>query len=143
MRIQTKDYGVCEIDDKEVIHFKQGILGFEDVREYAILRRNDSPVLRLQSISGENPRFVVFEPEQILAGYKPKMPSEVLKILETDDASDLQYFLIAVVPNVIKDMTVNLKSPIVVNLEKRLAMQVVLDGTEYSMRHRVFEGKAE
>ena len=37
MVIQTKYFGEIQIDETKVIHFEQGIFGFEDQKEFAIL----------------------------------------------------------------------------------------------------------
>ena len=143
MIIKTKDYGITEISKNDIIHFTSGILGFEDTTEYVLLQKKDNPVLQLQSISGETPRFIVFKPESIVKGYRPEIPASVLECIKAGSAEQISIFVIAVVPDNIKDMTVNLKSPVIVNNKERLAVQVVLDSADYSMRHHVFSADQE
>ena len=38
----------------------------------------------------------------------------------------------------IKDSVVNMKSPIVINPENNLAKQVILENTDYPIRHNLF-----
>ena len=37
MKIDTKYFGEIEIGDEKVIHFDNGVLGFEDYKDYTIL----------------------------------------------------------------------------------------------------------
>jgi len=50
----------------------------------------------------------------------------------------LNFFVVTVVPENIKDMTVNLKSPVVINFDKKIGAQVILENKEYTVRTRVF-----
>jgi flagellar assembly factor FliW len=138
MKIQTKDFGVMEIDQKDVICFPGGIFAFEDATEFALIK-NEGPSMVLQCVKREDPRFVVFEPSDLVEGYSPELPGEVLKTLQAGSAKELGLLVIAVVPENIRDMTVNLKSPIVWNREKRIAAQVILDSSVYPVRYRVFD----
>ena len=53
MVIQTKYFGEIQIDETKVIHFEQGIFGFEDQKEFAVLyegETDDNPFCWLQSV---------------------------------------------------------------------------------------------
>lgn len=121
-----------------VIRFPMGILGFEDVGEYTVRRHGEGPVFELRAAGRDYPGFILFEAESIEKGYRPALPDELLKALEAPDEGELCFFVIAVVPKDVGETTVNLKSPLAVNFRAGLAAQTVLDGTDYSLRHRIF-----
>lgn len=141
MIINTDGFGEVEIDEKYILHFPVGIYGFEDVKEYALLEQGDDefPVMIMQSIHNTFPSFVVLDPYFIKQDFSPQLPKEALKELKATTMDNLRFLVIAVVPKNINEMTVNLKSPVVINIENNLAMQVILENPDYSVRHRVFE----
>jgi flagellar assembly factor FliW len=63
----------------------------------------------------------------------------VRKTVEAGPQDQLRLLLIAIVPQNIKDITVNLKSPVVVNMGKRLAVQAILENSAYPVRYRLFD----
>lgn len=142
MIFKTRSFGYVEIDDAEIISFPEGIYAFESIKEFTILKQNDdedSPIMFLQSIQDENLSFVILNPKIIVPDYQANVPESILKKLEVCDVDDLCFFVIAIVPKNINDMTVNLKSPIVINSAKNIAMQVILENSDYPIRQRVFE----
>ena len=121
--------------------FPQGILGFEDVTQYMLRRKELGPVWELRPEKGCHPRFLLFEADSVADCYCPALPQSALKLLRAADPCELAFFAVAVVPADIAETTVNLRSPIAVNLGAGLAAQVVLEDTGYPMRHPVFPGE--
>jgi flagellar assembly factor FliW len=141
MIINTREFGHIEIDEKDIIHFPFGLYSFEDVKDYVILKNDEeeSPVLWLQATHDVYPSFVILDSNFVVDEYDPKITDENLNQLGASSLNELRFFVIAVVADDIKDMTVNLKSPIVLNIEKNIAIQVILENPEYSVRHYIFE----
>jgi flagellar assembly factor FliW len=48
-------------------------------------------------------------------------------------------YSIAVVPDDIKDMTINLKGPIIINTKTNRAKQIVLEDDKYTLKYKIFE----
>ena len=59
--------------------------------------------------------------------------------MEVEDPADIRFLSIVVIPQDVSRMTANLKSPIVINAKKNIAMQVILDDEEYSTKHHILE----
>lgn len=139
MIIETKDFGAVEISEQDIIHFPQGLYAFENVKDFVILKPDgENTVMRLQSVHGENPRFILFDPFFILHDYSPEITQDTLDALKASGPQDISVFAIAVIPENFRDATVNLKSPLLVNFEKRLGMQAILDGSDYSISFPIF-----
>jgi flagellar assembly factor FliW len=142
MVIETREFGFIEIKEEDILKFPNGIYGFEDIKEYVILKQNDepdSPVMWMQAVRNMHIRFIILDPLSVVDEYKPDIPESLFEELGAKSIEMLRLFVIAVVPKDIKDMTVNLKSPIVVNIENNTAAQVVLENPEYPVRHFVFK----
>lgn len=139
MIINTRDFGHVEISQEDIIYFPEGIYGFENTKEFVILKIDDETQFYcLQAVNEVYPRLVITNPEIIMPGYSPAIGKEILDKLGAKSPLELRFFVVAVIPANIRDITVNLKSPIVLNIRKNIAMQVVLDNTDYKIRHRIF-----
>ncbi len=146
MLIKTKDFEYIEISEDDIITFPNGVYGFEDAKKFVILKNPENKwMMYLQSVENEDPRFILLDPYMIFEDYNPQLPEDAFDLLGTSEKSDLSFFVVAVVPENIKDMTVNLKSPVVINFNKKSGAQVILENKDYTVRTRLFsdEGTGE
>ena len=67
------------------------------------------------------------------------MSSEDVEVLECTKPGDLAVFLVVVIPDNPEDMTANLRGPLVINVENKVARQVVLTDERYSPHHSIME----
>lgn len=141
MEIKTRDFGVLNIDEKEIIKFPQGLYAFEEYHNFVLIEMDGCKQKWLQSVDAVNPRFIIFNPTDLVKDYHPQFPSDVLNFLSISADEQLNLYVLAVVPDNIREMTVNLKSPVIVNHQKNLAAQVILETGNYPVRYRVFPKK--
>jgi len=140
VEIKTTRFGQVEIDENLIITLPDGVLGFEDSRRYIILDHFDkeSPFKWLQSVEDPSLAFVITDPLVFVPEYKAKISKEEVSSIALSDASKA---LIVVIVNIKRDhseLTVNLQGPIVINSERKLARQVVIKESDYSVRHVIF-----
>ena len=140
MEIKTTRFGDIEIDENLIITLPEGILGFEDIKRYIILDHFDkeSPFKWLQSVEDPSLAFVITDPLIFVPDYKAKVSKEEIKSIELSDAGKA---IIVVIVNIKRDhseITINLQGPIVINAEKKLAKQIVIRESDYSVRHVIF-----
>lgn len=143
--IKTRDFDEITVNDNDVIKFITGMYGFEQYKEYVILK--DSPeddVMFLQSLSDTDLSFVLIDPYSIIQDYNPYLNEEDLNELKVKNEADLKYLVIAIIKENIKESVVNLKSPIAINPSTREAKQVILQN-DYPLRYNfiVDEGDGE
>lgn len=139
--IETKDFGPIQVEEEEIIRFPEGLFSFEEATEFVFIKNDEYAAIWMQAVAGPDPRFIVFNPLDFFPGYDPHLPAGVLEQLAAQSIEELCFFVIAVIPEKMRDMTVNLKSPVVVNPAERIACQVILENEDYGVRHRV--GKVE
>jgi len=137
MKINTKYFGQIEVNDSEQITFGKGLFGFEENKSFFVLSfdEEDDTLQCLQSAEDPNLAFVILNPFSILDSYDPLLIKEDLADLDAQGDTSLVFYSIAVLHDDFKDTTVNLKCPVVINLEKKLAKQVILEDSSYSLRH--------
>ncbi len=140
MIVNTRDFGPVEIADESVYEFPDGIYGFEDVTEFALFSRqiDDITLIYLQSTKDSNPCFFVFEPWDIVPDYAPVVSFEDLKAAEAETIDDLIFLSIATIPDSIKEMSVNIKSPVVLNPKTGRGLQLILQNPGYQVRYQPF-----
>ena len=141
MQLLTKYFGTIDYAPGDVIAFPNGVFGFEGEKEFLLLPFHGSQgnLLCLQSVRGPAPAFVALNPFSLKPDYAPVLSEEELYLLQAVDSRELCYFVLCAVRDPVKDSTVNLTCPIVVNPDRNLAAQVILETEEYHMRHPLSE----
>ena len=140
MFIDSAVLGPVEVSPENIFYMPEGLYGFDKEGEYALItKQEDDVTLRwLQAVDSHVPCFVVFNPFEIIDGYAPILEPADLRGLNCNSAADLRFFVIAVVPEDIRKITVNLKSPIAVNKQDRRARQGILSNPEYPIKFPIF-----
>jgi flagellar assembly factor FliW len=141
MEVQTRDFGIIQIEDDSVYSFPQGVYGFEDVDSFAVFMHEEDGVsfVYLQAVRAAHPCFLVFSPWDMAPGYTPKVSEDDLRFFGVDSEKDLIFLVIATVPaDDVKKLSVNIKSPVVLNPMNMLGRQVILLNEDYSVRYHPF-----
>lgn len=141
--IPSQALGALEVRADRLLTVTEPLAGFPDCGSYALIehtRRDGSPsptVFWLQAAERPFHAFVVTDPWGINADYAPEISDSDARELQLDNFEDARVFAILTVPSSPSGITVNLRAPIVVNMARRLAKQVVLLNDEYHTRHLV------
>ncbi|MGI6751296.1 MAG: flagellar assembly protein FliW [Anaerovoracaceae bacterium] len=146
MEINTKDFGIVQVEDDAIYQFDDGLYGFEDVKRFAIFAQtfDDVSFLYLQAIDETSPSFLVFEPWEMHPDYQPSLTDEDMRLCQVEDIEQLIFLVIANIPSSIDEMSINIKSPVVLNPKTRKGRQVILQNPDYTIRYQPFfrDGKA-
>ena len=138
MKYKTRDFGEIDLFPDRVLEFVQPILGYEQYTQYTLLYDEEigTGIVWLQSLEEPGLCFLLAD-GSLLPDYHPSITEQQAELLGDGECLCLP---IMVVPGNWKDATVNLKSPIIINTDKRKAMQVVLQ-EDYPIRAPLFGGK--
>lgn len=142
MQITTKVFGTIMLEDDKIIHFPNGIIGFPELTDFALLhdeeKGNDS-IHWLQSI--QEPAFAlpVMDPLIVCPGYNPEVDDESFRVLGESGADELLVLVTVTVPSDLKKMSVNLKGPIIVNAAAKRAMQLIVEGDDYKVKYPIYD----
>lgn len=139
--LATKAFGTIEIAPSSIFSFPEGLYGFPDDREYALLEgKPDSPFLWLQSTSEEHLAFILIDPRVLMPGYTPAVPKAELEQLGVTTAAECRVFTIVTIPqNAPEEMTVNLQGPILLSDERQIGRQVISDRDDHGVRVSVLK----
>jgi flagellar assembly factor FliW len=144
MIIETSRFGPLEVDERRLIQFPKGILGFPDQQEYALIQTAENSVFYwLQAVKRPDLAFVVCDPRLFVPDYVVPVKLEELTQIGLSEPSSAQVFTI--VNKVDGLLTGNLQGPLVINVETRAGRQLVLSDRRYSTRHPLMHlaGKPE
>lgn len=125
-----------EIRKEDIITFEKGLYGFESIKKYAIIHNENNPFNWLHSLDQEV-CFVILDPRHVDENYDFEIDEETLSFLGADETSEFLLFCIVVIPDEIKNMTINLKSPIIINRKNNKAIQLILDEEQYLVKHKI------
>lgn len=139
--IKTKAYGEIEIDEKQIIDFSDGILGFDYVKRFALIDTDDSssPLKWLQAIDVSELAFVVIRTDEIMNNYELVVPSLDYESIDSTKGDDIVVMAIVTIPADPNEMTANLQGPIIINLEKKKGKQAISLSDKYTVRERIVD----
>ncbi|MBN2091344.1 flagellar assembly protein FliW [candidate division KSB1 bacterium] len=132
--------GEIAIENEEMVRITNGILGFEEFKEYIIIEKDEHRPFKWM-ISVENPAlsFVVIEPLLFFPEYAPNISKTDLKNLQIDDTRNSRIYSIVTLASVPDEITVNLSGPICINKSTLVGKQIALTGDTYSTKHNLFK----
>ncbi|MGN1482010.1 flagellar assembly protein FliW [Porcipelethomonas sp.] len=140
MKVLTRDFGEVEVNNEDIIKFESKIFGFDEYSDFIILYDDDfnGEYAWLQSVEEPGLCFIIAN-SALIPDYKPVFETEAEKVL---GKGQFEYWLMMVVSENIQDSTVNLKSPIIINLCNNKAMQLILED-EYPVKYYLFKSGKE
>jgi len=137
MKVNTKAFGQIDVDEKQKINFPQGLLGFDDYKDYALLDAENEPFLWLQSLDDREIAFILINPFLFRPDYEVNVSNEELAEIGITSAEKALIFVIVTIPQDGSPMTANLQGPLVVNKDNMTAMQAVLPDVRWKTRHDI------
>ncbi|MGB9840912.1 flagellar assembly protein FliW [Thermovenabulum sp.] len=144
MKIETKFFGEMEIEEDKIINFKNGIIGFENLKRFILIDHPGSDIIKwLQSVEEKSFALPVIDPVNFFPDYDPVISEGDLKNLNLNSIEDAVVLSILTVPSDVNRTTVNLKAPVVLNPLERLGAQLIAENPEYQIKQpiKIFEEK--
>ncbi len=143
MLVTTTRFGAVEVADAALFTFADGLPGFPHRRRFAILEAERfAPFRWLHSLEDPGLAFLVIDPLLVKPDYRAEVTPEEAASIGLQAAESGFVLVILTVPDHPREMTANLKAPLVFNPGPRLARQFILLGADHPIRHRVFSAAA-
>ncbi|BEP30207.1 flagellar assembly protein FliW [Helicovermis profundi] len=140
MKIETKFLGEIEFLKEDIIYFEEGLYGFTNMKEFILIinPEPDLPFHWLQSIVDEKLSFIVTSPFLFLDEYDFEVNDSIIEKLNIKTHEDIEIYSITVIPNEVKNTTINLKAPIIINKNNKKAKQLILN-EDFPYKHSIFK----
>ena len=139
MKLKTRPYGEVEVQDTQKIHFPEGLIGFEGVRDFYMLDSKEGPFYWLQAEKEPDIAFLLIDPRVFMQDYELRVSESELQPLGLEKDDDLLDFAIVTVPEDPAKISANLMGPVVINRRTRVARQVISQNDTYGVKHYMLE----
>lgn len=143
MIIDTKCFGRIDIGEEKVVTFDSGLMGFEEYKRYTILYDisdgERATISWLQSMDEPGLALPIIDPFFIKPDYNPTVEGDIIDSLGEFNDENMVVFVTLTVPSNLKNMTANLRAPIVINADTRKACQVISENTDYPIKFNVYD----
>ncbi|QEG00575.1 Flagellar assembly factor FliW [Stieleria maiorica] len=126
MRIETQRFGNITVDQDQLLLFPAGLIGMETLRDWALLPDSENPAVAwLQSASRGDRALPLISPRAFFPDYRVQVSRRELAGLHMRPGTQL--YVLTTVSGHSGKLTTNLRSPILLNLSRRLGCQVITD----------------
>jgi len=139
--IFTKNFGEMKYNPADVFTFPKGLPGYPDDNKFLLVEMEDTrqTFFWLQSIDDGELCFPMMDVYKAIPDYDPQVDPEELAELGEIQGVSLAVYNIAVIPDDLSQTRVNLRAPVILNLDTRMGKQIVCANEEYLVRHYIME----
>jgi flagellar assembly factor FliW len=133
MKIATR-FGEVEYDPENLLHFPEGLIGFEDLRDFIVMpNAKEGPLFWIQSVDDPAVAFVLTDPTNFFPDYGVLPDQNERRKLGMGE-SDECYVLSVVTVQPDRQVTLNLAAPVLFSPGRNRAVQVILENGKYQSR---------
>lgn len=140
MQINTKYHGIRDYEEEDIIYFKKGIPGFENLTKFIIFPAEENELFSIiHSIENADIGFVVISPFSVKKDYEFDLSDDRLEELKIISQEDVMVYCTITLNADIEKITTNLKAPIIINKKGKLGEQIILDNENYLIKYPLFK----
>jgi len=122
------------------LYFEEGIPGFPHLRFFQLVQDEvDSPIFSMYSIEDSLIRFWLVDPFVFYKDYEFALKDHYKEMLKITEETQLIVLNIATARS--NQVTVNLKAPIVINFDNKMAKQIILEDDRYNLRQPLLQAQ--
>jgi len=120
----------------EEVEFPHGLLGFEQIRRYRFrLEDQYRPFLFMDAIDNDEVSFICVDTFFVCPNYEASLPREVALHLSSIERTAV--FSIVTIRQDQDNITANLMSPLIIDLETQIGEQVILENSGYPVQYSI------
>ena len=124
----------------DIVEFPQGLPGFESECHFRFRMEEEYQPFLFMDALGDSPLcFVCVDTFYIRPDYQIRIPQETIRRLAIHEPQQVGVFSIVTVRAERTEITANLLSPLVVNVEIMRGEQVILEGSDYPVQFRIWD----
>ncbi len=132
VEFMTARFGLLSITEDKIIHFVKGVPGFGSLRKFILIDHDQEGTFKwLQSMEDANVAFLLTNPALYKPDYTVPLRKPEIESLAVKDSSALVSFVMVCVSSVTRELSLNLKGPVVFNSENMRAVQCIIDREDY------------
>lgn len=117
------------------ILFEKGIPGFEEYKTFIINEIEGNEKLKMiTSTEDSNVGFVAISPFEVKKDYEIDLNDEIINTLKIKQPEDVLLLNIITIGKTLETSTVNLKAPLVININNYKGKQLILQDDKYQIK---------
>ncbi len=134
MEVKTKVKGIVNVEEKQLVTFPDGLLGFEKYTKFALIDSEYEPFIWLQSTEESSLAFLMIDPFLICSDYEADIDDSTLKNIGVESAEDIIIMTLVTIPKDGSAITANFLGPVVINKKNRKCLQVILTDNRWTTK---------
>jgi len=139
VKVSTTRFGDLNVDKQDVITFREGMLGFDELKKFFIVDPGDQTlILWMQSIENPAVAFPILEPKIFKPDFIVRLMAAEMISLELESLSEASIYTVLTIPQDVSLMSANLKAPIVINNKTKMARQIVLQDSKLEVKFQMY-----
>ena len=143
MKAVTRNFGTIEIEDDKIITMEKGMIGFPNLTHFALIfdeEKKDKAfkIMWLQSMDDGTVAFPVTDPIYLVEDYNPTVSEAIIAPLGEMTEDNMYLLATVTVPKNVEDFSINLKAPIVINMDTNKGAQVITED-DYPVKFRIYD----
>ena len=141
MQLTTRVFGDIDISDDKILTFPKGIIGFPEYTKFALIYDEDdkkSHIKWLQSMDEGELALPVIDPSVVKPDYEVEIAEEYIENIGETNEENTFILTTITVPQEVEKLTVNLKAPIVINTEKAIGGQWIVEN-DFPVKYPVYD----
>lgn len=117
------------------VEFRKPLLGFDNLNKFEILDVEANPLFKeINSTKDKNISFLSISPFAVDEDYEIDLSDSDIEDLEIENPEDVILLNIITLGESLATSTVNMRAPIVLNINKELASQIVIQNDKYDIK---------
>ena len=135
MIFDSKVHGEMKYEEKDIVIFNKGLLGFNELKKYFLIDLEEvKPFKILHSLENDEVGMIVISPYDFFEDYEIKLNEEIIQRLEIKSEKDVMIVNTVTLNSDPKKITTNLQGPIIINISNNLGEQLIIDNSKYKVK---------
>ena len=143
MDIKTKHMGIVSVPQEQIIKMPNGLIGFEQYTEYALIESEYKPFIWMQSTQESSLAFLTIDPFLVCDEYEVDIDDSSLATIDIKSPSDIFVLTIITITEGSKNITANFQGPVIVNKKNHLAMQAISSDNRWTTKYNILAALSE
>ena len=138
IKIVNSQLGELTINNDAIIHFDNGIIGFENLKNYTIVEIEETePFIWFVAIDEPEVSFPILKYQYAYPDYEINLQNKNYMDLQLTHSDTFHIFFIITVNEIKEQVTANLKGPLILNLKNNLGIQIISPNEDYVINYPV------
>lgn len=135
MIFESKIHGDIQYEEKDIITFNKGLLGFDNLKKFFLVDLVEmEPFKLLHSLENHDIGMIVISPYDFFKDYEIKLNDSTVKNLDIKSENEVKVINTVTLNSDPKKITTNLQGPIIINNSNSLGQQIIVDNLKYQIR---------